>query len=175
MTKILSVMRIGISVFLIELAGVMLVLSYGLADADLKYSADLSGFSEVPQIFSQGTGIAKISGNDTILNYQINATGIENVTAVSINKGEETENGQVLVNLSASKIPTGPNQERMIQGIITNSSFQGPLAGKSIKDLVDLMNQNGTYVNINTTKFPQGELRGTIVDLGNSTDSAPSG
>lgn len=175
MMNILSIMSVGIYAFLLELVVVTMVFFNGFTNAELKYSADLSGFSEVPQIFSQGTGIAKIDGNDTILNYQINATGIENITAISINKGEETENGDILVNLSNSKIPKGLNQEMVINGTITNSSLQGPLEGKRIIDLVGLMNQNETYVNINTTKFPLGELRGTIVNLGNSSSSVPSG
>ncbi len=175
MMNILSIMSVGIYAFLLELVVVTTIFSNGFSNAELKYSADLSGFSEVPQIFSQGTGIAKIDGNDTILNYQINASGIENITAISINKGEETENGDILVNLSNSKIPKGLDQEIVINGTITNSSLQGPLAGKRIIDLVGLMNQNETYVNINTTKFPLGELRGTIVNLGNSSISVPSG
>ena len=175
MMNILSIMSVGIYAFLLELVVITMVFFNGFTNAELKYSADLSGFSEVPQIFSEGTGIAKIDGNDTMLNYQINATGIENVTAVSINKGEETENGDILVNLSNSKIPNGINQEIVINGTITNSSLQGPLAGKRIIDLVGLMNQNETYVNINTTKFPLGELRGTVVNLGNSSSSVPSG
>ncbi len=173
--NILSIMSVGIYAFLLELVVVTTIFSNGFTNAELKDSADLSGFSEVPQIFSQGTGIAKIDGNDTILNYQINASGIENITAISINKGEETENGDILVNLSNSKIPKGLNQEIVINGTITNSSLQGPLAGKRIIDLVGLMNQNETYVNINTTKFPLGELRGTIVNLVNSSISVPSG
>lgn len=138
-------------------------------NAEVKYSADLSGFSEVPQIFSQGTGIAIIKGNGTLLNYVVNTTGVLNVTAATINKGEETENGEVLVKLLIRNMSVGGNHEGIIKGTINNSSLLGPLAGKSIKDFVDLINQNATYINVNTTKFPQGELRGTIVNNGNST------
>jgi hypothetical protein len=51
--------------------------------------------------------------------------------------------------------------------------LQGPIEGKSLNDMIELMNQNRTYVNINTTKFPQGELRGNIINLDNS--SIPAG
>jgi CHRD domain len=31
-----------------------------------------------------------------------------------------------------------------------------------LEALIDLMNQNMTYINIHTTQFPEGELRGTL-------------
>ena len=52
------------------------------ANAELESLAELSGFSEVPQIFSEALGTAALQGNGTVLNYQINITGIEQVTGV---------------------------------------------------------------------------------------------
>ena len=135
------------------------------ANAKFESLAELSGFSEVPQIFSEALGTATIRGNGTVLNYQINITGIEQVTGADIHQGEETENGDIVVTLfrsNASQVPLKGD----LTGTITNSSLQGPLAGKGTKDLIDLINQNRTYVNIYTTKFPNGELRGTIVTTG---------
>jgi hypothetical protein len=136
------------------------------ANAELESLADLSGFSEVPQIYSEALGTATIHGNGTVLNFQINITGIDQVTAAEIHQGDETENGDILVTLFRSNASAGP-LHGVLAGTITNSSLQGPLAGKSVKDLIDLINQNGTYVNIYTAKFPNGELRGTIVTRGN--------
>ncbi len=31
-----------------------------------------------------------------------------------------------------------------------------------LEALIDLMNQNMTYINIHTSQFPEGELRGTL-------------
>ena len=138
------------------------------ANAELESLAELSGFSEVPQIFSEALGTATIRGNGTVLNYQINVTGIEQVTGADIHQGEETENGEIVVTLFRSNASEGP-RNGVLAGTITNSSLQGPLAGKGTKDLIDLINQNRTYVNIYTTKFPNGELRGTIVTRGNVT------
>jgi hypothetical protein len=33
-----------------------------------------------------------------------------------------------------------------------------------LESLIDLMNQNMTYINIHTSKFPEGELRGTLTN-----------
>ena len=136
------------------------------ANAELESFAELSGFSEVPQIFSEALGTATIKGNGTVLNYQINITGIEQVTGADIHQGDETENGDIVVTLFRANASEGPF-DGVLAGTITNSSLQGPLGGKGVKDLIDLINQNRTYVNINTTKFPNGELRGTIVTRGN--------
>ena len=145
---------------------IMVVLTESsFAYAELESLAELSGFSEVPQIFSEALGMATIRGNGTVLNYQINVTGIEQITGADIHQGEETENGDIVVTLfrsNASQVPLKGD----LTGTITNSSLQGPLAGKGTKDLNDLINQNRTYVNIYTTKFPNGELRGTIVTTG---------
>lgn len=138
------------------------------ANAELESLAELSGFSEVPQIFSEALGTATIRGNGTVLNYHINVTGIDQVTGADIHQGEETENGEIVVTLFRSNASEGLGNG-VLAGTITNSSLQGPLAGKGTKDLIDLINQNRTYVNIYTTKFPNGELRGTIVTRGNVT------
>ena len=154
---------------LLQLASILILAvltESSFANAELESLAELSGFSEVPQIFSEALGTAMIKGNGTILNYQINLTGIEQVTGATIHQGEETENGDIVVTLFKANASEGPHIG-VLAGTITNSSLQGPLAGKGMKDLIDLINQNRTYVNIYTTKFPNGELRGTIVPRGN--------
>ena len=159
---------------LIPLASIIIITvltESNFANAELESLAELSGFSEVPQIFSEALGTAAIKGNGTVLNYQINMTGIGQVTEVDIHQGEETENGDIVVTLFRANASEGP-LDGVLEGTITNSSFQGPLAGKGMKDLTDLISQNRTYVNVYTTKFPNGELRGTIVTRGNvSVDS----
>ena len=163
----ITLMKINLALLPLASIIVLAVLTESsFANAKFESLAELSGFSEVPQIFSEALGTATIRGNGTVLNYQINITGIEQVTGADIHQGEETENGDIVVTLfrsNASQVPLKGD----LTGTITNSSLQGPLAGKGAKDLIDLINQNRTYVNIYTTKFPNGELRGTIVTTGN--------
>ena len=163
----ITLMKINLALLPLASIIVLAVLTESsFANAKFESLAELSGFSEVPQIFSEALGTATIRGNGTVLNYQINITGLEQVTGADIHQGEETENGDIVVSLfraNASQVPL----KGVLAGTITNSSLQGPLAGKGTKDLIDLINQNRTYVNIYTTKFPNGELRGTIVTTGN--------
>ena len=48
------------------------------------------------------------------------------------------------------------------QGTLTKANLAGPLAGKDLKDLVDLIIAGNTYVNVHTSQFPGGEIRGQI-------------
>ena len=59
---------------------------------------------------------------------------------------------------ATSAVPTGN---------LTNatSAFAPP---SKLEALIDLMNQNMTYINIHTSDFPEGELRGTLTSI-NST------
>jgi CHRD domain-containing protein len=149
----------------------MIFAKYESIYAELRYLTDLSGFSEVPQIFSEAGGNASIRGNETILEYEINVTGLENATMASISEGEETENGPVLAILFNSTVPSKLTHGVLARGTITNSSLLGPIEGKSLTDLVELINENRTYININTTRFSQGELRGNIISINNSNIS----
>lgn len=149
----------------------MIFAKYESIYAELRYFTDLSGFSEVPQIFSKAGGNVTLQGNETVLEYEINVTGLENATTASISEGEETENGPVLAILFNSTVPSKLTNGVLARGTITNYSLLGPNEGKSLTDLLELINENRTYININTTRFSQGELRGNIISINNSNIS----
>jgi hypothetical protein len=69
-----------------------------------------------------------------------------------IHKGKSGENGQPI---------TTPLQ--MGKGKITSFDLQGPLAGKQISDLVDLMKNGQAYANVHTQENQNGEIRGQIM------------
>jgi hypothetical protein len=63
-----------------------------------------------------------------------------------------------------SAVPSG-NLTNMTSaaGNLTNMTSAAAPASK-LEALIDLMNQNMTYINIHTSKFPEGELRGTLTN-----------
>ena len=178
------------------------ILMSNIALAQVSFRADLVGEKQVPPIFSESTGTALIGGNDSSLTYKINVTSLDKVTGVSLYKGEETENGQVLVSLLNESKPSGVINGTLVEGTINSSSIMAPLANlttnvtvsdvslavpapgnltnmtsaagnltklttapaSKLEALIDLMNQNMTYINIHTSKFPEGELRGTLTN-----------
>ncbi len=51
------------------------------------------------------------------------------------------------------------------KGTITSSNLQGPMAGKQISDLVNLIKSGQSYVNVHTEKNKNGEIRGQILPV----------
>jgi hypothetical protein len=47
-------------------------------------------------------------------------------------------------------------------GVITQSSLVGSLAGQSLGVLLDNIASGLAYVNVHTSQFPPGEIRGQI-------------
>src|SRR5919106_644809 len=169
------------------------VLMSNFAFAQIGFRTDLVGEHEVPPIFSESYGSALVSGNDDNLKYQINVTSLDKVTGAFLYKGDSTENGQILVSLLNSTEPSGVIDGILIEGTINSSSILLPLANLTtnitlalpasvnltnattsvnpsgkLEALIDLMGQNMTYINILTSDFPEGELRGTLTST-NST------
>jgi len=216
------------------------ILTVNVGFAQLSFRTDLVGEAEVPPIFSESTGSALIAGNDSSLKYQINVTSLDKVTGVSLYKGDDSENGQVLVSLLNSTEPSVLVEGKLVEGTINSSSILAPLANlttnvtlnlpapgnitnltsavpapgnitnltsavpapgnmtnltsgsgnmtnltsgsgnmtnltsgsgnmtspaapvSKLEALIDLVNQNMTYINIHTSQFPEGELRGTL-------------
>ena len=58
--------------------------------------------------------------------------------------------------------PTGAINGQLTKGTLTNSDFSGPLAGKTIDSLVNMIRSGGAYVNVHTTQNQNGEVRGQI-------------
>jgi hypothetical protein len=52
-------------------------------------------------------------------------------------------------------------------GNLTNATSAAAAPSK-LEALIDLMNQNMTYINIHTSDFPEGELRGTLTSTNSS-------
>jgi hypothetical protein len=68
-------------------------------------------------------------------------------------------------------IPTPSNLTNATSGVSTGNLTNATLAvapPSKLEALIDLMNQNMTYINIHTSDFPEGELRGTLTST-NST------
>jgi hypothetical protein len=164
----------------LAVAAAVLVVA-GLAGAGLNrnFSRHLSGDFEVPIRDTQGQGeaIFHLSANETALEYKLIASNIENVFMAHIHVGMPGVNGPIGVWLYPSTTPApgppggGRTDGVLAEGTITEANFVGPLAGRSMADLVALMNGGGAYVNVHTDDgvapantgpgdFPGGEIRG---------------
>ena len=135
--------------------------------AQQSFTAKLSGSNEVPPITTSGSGIATfhLSADGKSLDYQLNLTKMDGVMAAHIHSGKQGVNGPPvagLFNPSMSGPPTGAVNGLLKKGTLTSSDLSGPLAGKQISDLVNMIKSGGAYVNVHTTKNQNGEIRGQI-------------
>lgn len=130
------------------------------------YDAPLSSENEVPPVQSNATGLAEFTPpvNDSI-KYRINITGIFAATGAHIYSGQAGENGEVIADLMTDTTKNNDVSYGMtIRGNLSDSSLKGPMQGKMLADLVAAMDSGETYVNIQTTQNPDGEIRGQIVN-----------
>jgi hypothetical protein len=118
----------------------------------MKSTAQLSGKGEVPPVDTTATGTAQfqLSPDGKELTYDLTTKDLKGFMMAHIHQGKASESGQPVAPLSMGK------------GKITASDLQGPLSGKQLKDLVDLMSNGGAYVNIHTQQHQDGEIRGQI-------------
>lgn len=166
---VIAVLVFGLST--IYLAGSVSIMNHVYAqDQEETYFADLSGDSEVPTpISTQATGFAtfEFSPDNSQLSYMVNVSNIDNVIAAHIHQGNENENGPIVLTLyngSGQTLPEGDLTGVLTAGNATSVDLEGPLAGEDFTNLIGVINEGIAYVNVHTVEFPDGEIRGTIVN-----------
>jgi hypothetical protein len=139
------------------------------------FTTHLSGREEVPvrDTKAQGQAIFRFNGSDS-LDFKLIVANIENVTQAHIHCGAFGSNGPIVVWLyppapPAQLIP-GRSQGVLAAGTITAANViprtpgDGCLNGgvADFDGLVERLRTGGAYVNVHTTQFLPGEIRGQI-------------
>jgi hypothetical protein len=130
------------------------------------FRTHLSSDEEVPTNDSQATGQAIFQLRGDALYYKVIVANIENVTMAHIHVAPAGVNGPVVAWL----YPDGPPPQLIPgrfngilgEGVITDADLVGPLAGMTLDDLVNAIRDGNTYVNVHTSQYPGGEIRGQI-------------
>lgn len=127
------------------------VLAVPAAHADTGFTASLSGAQEVGPVATTATGTAVVILNtaQTSLSWTVTYTGLSSgLTASHIHKAPIGVNGGVIFPLN----PVGGT---------TSGSFSGSVAVTAAQaaDLIAGL----YYINIHTSNFPGGEIRGQLV------------
>lgn len=133
------------------------------------FRTHLTGENEVPSVETDATGqaIFKLRNNGKELHYKLIVANIENVLMAHIHVGGPDENGGVLAWLYPASPPpqliSGKTNGVLHEGVITSDDLTGSLDGKDLSDLLELMKEGQTYVNVHTEQHPAGEIRGQIM------------
>ncbi len=142
----------------------LLTASLGMAASHGTFMAKLSGKEVVPAVETKATGEAHftLSKDGKELTYVLKLMDIENVSAAHIHMAVRGKNGGPVAGLFSGPKKEGMFSGEIAKGTITEKDLIGPLAGKTIGDLVKLIKDGGAYVNVHTDKYPDGEIRGQI-------------
>jgi CHRD domain len=148
-----------------------------------EFSARLTGDKEVPPVNTDATGRIKLTANrqQDALGYQLSVSNLNGVvTAAHIHRGSAGTNGPIVANLniqgtfagaSASASAGGDGSattSTSTGGTITSADLKGPLVGKHVSDLVQLIKDGKAYANVHTRQHPNGEIRGQLTSSSSS-------
>jgi CHRD domain len=174
----------SLSIFLLASAILSLVILSSISEnftyaQPIKFKAKLKGDNEVPPVNTTATGTAKFTikhfkVKDDVITSKINVTGITNLTGAHIYVGNNSEIGQPMVDLLKSSKENKTQDRLIITADIKASDFEGLMKGKTLEDLRRAMASEGTYVNIQTSDHPDGQIRGQIKVSGSNATQAES-
>jgi hypothetical protein len=140
--------------------------------------ARLSGFEEVPSVSTAASGRfgSRVAAEGDAVVYRLTYTGLQGeITQAHIHLGQRHVNGGVVAWLCAnsafvSDAPAGTPEcsgtEGVVEGSIGSQSIvavpgQGIDPGE-FEEVLRAALAGATYVNVHTTSFPSGEIRGQI-------------
>lgn len=158
-------LTIVLSVMALLVVGAAPALSQGPHE---NFRTHLTGDEEVPAVETQAQGQAmfKLSADGESLDYKLIVANIDNVLMAHIHLAPAGENGDIVVWLYPDAPPPqlieGRTQGVLAEGTITADDLVGPLEGASMEDLLDEIRAGNTYVNVHTSEFGGGEVRGQI-------------
>lgn len=140
----------------------------------ITYVAELRPQNEVPPATSSAFGSAFVTldlVNNTIA-WEVNSKGVVSPTVSHIHRGAAGTGGPVIINFA-----TSPSQ--LVNGHTSGSATIAAQQSSSLTaaDLVNLANPStaiGYYVNLHSSAFPAGEIRGALVPA-NEYDIAVAG
>ena len=123
-----------------------------------EFVAVLTPKEVIPTINSQATGIAEFTVVGDVIKYTVNASGIHGATTSHIHMGTKGTNGMDLATL----FDYSPSDKDKVaeSGELTKESG----LFEYVTDLTTPMMDGDLYVDIHTTQYPDGEIRGQITE-----------
>ena len=182
MRKLLFAAVIGGSLLVALVAGSFAVAKNG--NGGSKARAHLEGYSETPSIstLARGEFRAKINKQSNTIDYTLTYSGIEGVAAnvAHIHLGQRHTAGGVSAFLcGGGDKPPCPPISGSVTGIIDALDVVGPIPqgilATEMAELIRAIKAGATYVNVHSTTYPNGEIRGQINAGGGDDDDDDDG
>ena len=122
--------------------------AHSSSSGERTFRAELSGSEEVPLVNTEAEGEAefRIGGSGDTLTYRLTISHIKDITAACIHKGRKGEKGPPVADLFAE-----PKRENIIGTLLAEGKVEpylltGPLKGKPLKSLIQLIEAGEAYV-----------------------------
>lgn len=136
-----------------------------------RFRADLDGFQEVPPILTNGDGRfeAQLAHDGNALRYRLAYRNLSSrVTVAHIHFGQPGVNGGIMAFLcGGNDTPACPPDGGVVSGVITRRDIKAipeqGLAEGDFHGFLRIMSAGLAYVNVHTTMFPDGEIRGQVI------------
>jgi hypothetical protein len=136
------------------------------AESTTVYRTGLSGEAAGSGSDAHGNAVFMFKDDGSEMKYKLVVNGLDDVFMAHIHVAEEPGgNGPVVLWLYPDASPLlipGTFNGLLGSRTVTSDDLVGPLAGMSFDDLRAAIEQGRAYVNVHTTAFPPGEIRGTI-------------
>lgn len=135
-----------------------------------QYKANLSGYNEVPAVLTTGSGqvTVAVSSDQTMLNVTLNFSKLAGVAqSASLYLGSTGTLGGAVAPICGGTKPACPTTADGTATIALSASdvlavtAQGLAAG-DLASVIQALENGEIYVNVVTTKFPTGEIRGQL-------------
>lgn len=134
------------------------------------FTARLDGFQEIPSHYTSGWGIFNvwISSDGSSIEYELWYINLEaDATMAHIHLGAKGTAGGVIAWLcGGGGKPACPARAGTVRGVITSSDIVGPsdqgIQQGQIEKVVQAIRAGAVYVNVHTSKYPAGEIRGQL-------------
>jgi hypothetical protein len=156
---------------LIPVVLLFLLLTGTVAAQPRNYRAHLSGSEEVPPVAvrSQGQAVFQLNKDGTELSYKLIVANISGITQAHIHCGVEGTNGPVIAFLFGLE-PAGVTVNGVLKsGVITNADIiprpddaACPGGAANFDEMMARIASGSAYVNVHTSTFPAGQIRGQI-------------
>jgi hypothetical protein len=140
-----------------------------------RYWSVLTGDQQIPPVNTSAVGFIALKFTDDVtrLVYIVNAEHINNITGVYLYEGDHGQNRTVVLDLLNGTRELRKNVDQLLHinelgrtrgtisiGGVTKDDLQGILKGKSLSELYKMIVDGSVYVDINTKKYPDGEIQG---------------
>ena len=130
----------------------------------LTYSAELTGENETPAVSTSASGTLTLTAaaDGSSVDYVLKVSGITNLTAARLHEGKAGATGATILTLYDGPTKTGAFSGTLTQGSIATADLVGSLKGKTIADLMALIEAGSVYLNVGTSAHISGEIRGQL-------------